>query len=120
VTRQIIAGATRYSAADAFEGLYRLEELRRRSRPTWADVDVLLTPTAGTVYTLAEVEAEPLRRNADLGYYTNFMNLLDLAAVAVPAGTQQNRVPFGVTLAAPAFTDARLLALAERVQSPNR
>ncbi len=119
VTRQIIAGATRYSAADAFEGLYRLEALRRRSRTTWDDIDVLLTPTAGTVYTLAEVEAEPLRRNADLGYYTNFMNLLDLAAVAVPAGMQQNRVPFGVTLAAPAFADARLLALAGRIQSPN-
>ncbi len=78
---------------------------------------MLLTPTAGTVYTLREVEAEPVRCNTNLGYYTNFVNLLDLCALAVPAGFQRNGLPFGVTLAAPAFADGLLLELAARLQA---
>jgi allophanate hydrolase len=114
VTRQIISGATRFSAADTFSALYRLKAMQRRTAPVWNDIDILLTPTAGTIYTVAEVEADPVRTNSNLGYYTNFMNLLDLSAVAVPAGFQGNGLPFGVTLAAPAFGDGRLLELAGR------
>lgn len=114
VTRQIIAGATRFSAADTFSALYKLKAMQRNTAPVWDGIDVLLTPTAGTIYTVAEVEADPIRCNSNLGYYTNFMNLLDLCAVAVPAGFQSNRLPFGVTFAAPAFSDTALLALAER------
>jgi allophanate hydrolase len=62
------------------------------------------------------VEAEPVRCNSNLGYYTNFMNLLDLSAVAVPAGSQSNRLPFGITLAAPAYSDAMLLKLAAALE----
>jgi len=112
VTRQIIVGATRFSAADTYAALYRLKALQRRTEMVWDEIDVLLTPTAGTIYTVAEVEAEPVRCNSNLGYYTNFMNLLDLCAVAVPAGFQSNRLPFGVTLCAPAYSDAMLLELA--------
>lgn len=112
VTRQIISGATRFSAADTYVAQYRLKALQRRTEPVWEDIDILLTPTAGTIYTLAEVEAEPVRCNSNLGYYTNFMNLLDLSAVAIPAGFQQNGLPFGITLAAPAFSDGMLLQLA--------
>ncbi len=115
VTRQIIGGASKFSAADTFTALYRLKSLQRKTLPVWDEIDVLLTPTAGTIYTLAEVEADPLRTNSNLGYYTNFMNLLDLAAVAVPAGFQRNGLPFGVTIAAPAFSDAALLQLAGRL-----
>lgn len=114
VTRRIIAGATKFSAADTFAALYKLKAMQRLTAPVWNDIDILLTPTAGTIYTVAEVEADPVQTNSNLGYYTNFMNLLDLCAVAVPAGFQQNGLPFGVTLAAPAFGDARLLSLAER------
>ena len=114
VTRQIIGGATRFSATDVYAALYRLKALQRLSESVWDEIDVLLTPTAGTIYTLAEVEADPLRTNSNLGYYTNFMNLLDLAAIAVPAGFQSNGLPFGVTIAAPAFSDAALLQLAGR------
>jgi allophanate hydrolase len=117
VTYRIISSARRFSAVDAFEGTYQLRALRRQCDAAWRDMDVLLTPTAGTVYTLAEVAADPIRCNADLGYYTNFMNLLDLAAVAVPTGFQSNGLPFGVTLAGPAFADSRLLELADRLQS---
>jgi allophanate hydrolase len=111
VTREIIGGATRHRAIEAFQGYYRLQELRRRVAPVWQGIDVLVTPTAGTIYKVSEVAADPVRLNSNLGYYTNFMNLLDLAAIAVPAGFQRDGLPFGVTLAAPAFTDDALLAL---------
>ena len=80
------------------------------------EIDMIVTPTAGTIYRIAELEAEPLRLNANLGYYTNFMNLLDLAAIAVPAGFQRDGLPFGITLAAPAFADEALCALGEIAQ----
>ncbi len=111
VTREIVAGAARYSAADAFAAEYRLQELRRAIAPVWRAIDLLVTPTAGTIYTIAEVNADPVRLNTSLGYYTNCMNLLDLAAIAVPAGFQANGLPFGITLAAPAFADEGLCRL---------
>jgi allophanate hydrolase len=115
VTRQIIEAGSRPTAADAFRAQYRLQALRRASEQTWEKVDVLLTPTAGTIYRIAEVEADPIRLNSRLGYYTNFMNLLDLAAVAVPAGFTSHGLPFGVTLAAPAWSDLALLSIAARL-----
>jgi allophanate hydrolase len=111
VTRAITLGATRHSAIDAFSAFYRLQALRRQTAPLWDSIDLLVTPTAGTIYTIAEVEADPVKLNSNLGYYTNFMNLLDLAAIAVPAGFQNNGLPYGATLAAPAFTDEALCAL---------
>ncbi len=111
VTREILAGAAKYSAADAFAAEYRLQDIRRALAPVWREIDFLVTPTAGTIYTIAEVNADPVALNTNLGYYTNFMNLLDLAAIALPAGFQANGLPFGVTLAAPAFTDEGLCRL---------
>ncbi len=116
VTRAITAGATRHSAIDTFSAYYRLKALQRQSAPVWDSIDVLVTPTAGTIYTIAEVEADPVKLNSNLGYYTNFMNLLDLAAIAVPAGFQKNGLPFGATLAAPAFADEALCTLGEIAQ----
>lgn len=113
VTRQIILKGKSYSAVDAYRAYYRLRELKQQTEPLWDDIDVLFTPTAGTIYSIAEVEADPIRLNANLGYYTNYMNLLDLSAVAVPAGLLSNGLPFGVTLAAPAYCEQRLLALAD-------
>ncbi len=115
ITRQIIAGGLKASAVDAFEASYRLQALRRQVDVAWEAMDLLLTPTTGTHYTLAEVEADPLGTNANLGTYTNFMNLLDLCALAVPAGFTTAGLPFGVTLAAPAFHDAWLLDRAEEI-----
>jgi allophanate hydrolase len=115
ITRHIIAGGLKASAVDAFEASYRLQALRRQVDVAWEAMDLLLTPTTGTHYTLAEVEADPLGTNANLGAYTNFMNLLDLCAVAVPAGFTPAGLPFGVTLAAPAFRDAWLLDQAEEI-----
>jgi allophanate hydrolase len=113
VTRRIVSAAEPKSAVDAYNGYYRLKALQRITAPVWDRIDVLLTPTAGTIYTIAEVEADPFALNANLGYYTNYMNLLDLAAVAIPAGFLDTGLPFGVTLCAPAFSDALLLALGD-------
>jgi allophanate hydrolase len=114
VTRGIIEGARRFSAADAFRAQYRLQALRAAAAGIWQDIDILLTPTAGTIYRIADIEADPVRLNANLGYYTTFVNLLDLAAVAVPSGFDARGLPFGITLTAPAWNDDRLLELAAR------
>lgn len=115
VTAQIIAGGKKPSAVEAFEAEYRLKALERASEATWAQVDFLVTPTAGTIYSIAAVDADPIRLNATLGYYTNFMNLFDLAGVAVPAGFRSDGLPFGVTLIGPPSSDRALLALADGV-----
>jgi allophanate hydrolase len=114
VVGAIIRGATKYSAVDAYRGLYRLEELKRAAAAQWDRIDLMILPTAGTIYTKAAVEAEPVLLNTNLGYYTNFVNLMDLAAVAVPAGFRRDGLPFGVSLVGRSFSDAALLALAGR------
>ena len=113
--RDIIAGGRGVSAADTFSHLYKLRALKRICDAVWNDIDVMLTPTAGTIYRIGEMEADPIRLNSNLGYYTNFMNLLDLAATAVPAGFQRDGLPFGVTVIAPLHQDAPLLHLASRM-----
>ena len=114
VVRGIIEGARRYSAADAFAAEYELRELRRAAESQWDRMDVMLLPTTGTIYTHEAVAAAPVQLNSNLGYYTNFVNLLDLAAVAVPAGLRANGLPFGVSLIGPAFSEAALLSVADR------
>jgi allophanate hydrolase len=116
VTKQIIGGATKFSAADTYLSQYKLKALQRKAEAVWNDIDVMVTPTSGTIYTIDEVNADPVRCNSNLGYYTNFMNLLDLSATAVPTGFTHNGMPFGVTICAPAFKDRQLLALAVKVQ----
>ena len=111
----ILQGATRYSAVDAFNATYKLEDLRRRTSSVWSTIDLLVLPTAPRTYTIAEVQADPITRNSHLGHYTNFVNLLDLSAVAVPAGFRPDGLPFGVSLIGPAFADAALLTLADRL-----
>jgi allophanate hydrolase len=114
VTEKIIAAGAKPSAVDAFQAQYRLKALQRATSSAWDAIDVLVTPTAGTIYRLAQVEQAPIELNSNLGYYTNFVNLLDLAAVAVPAGFRNDGLPFGITLLAPAMQDHALLELAER------
>ena len=115
VTRTIIGGGATPTAASAFKAQYRLMELKRRSESVWDEVGFIVTPTAGTIYRIDEVEADPIRLNSNLGYYTNFMNLLDLSALAVPAGFRDDGLPNGVTLFAPAFYDRELLGVGARL-----
>jgi allophanate hydrolase len=114
IVRAIIGGAARYSATDVFEADYRLRELRREAELQWSHMDVLFLPTTGTIYTHEQIAADPVKLNTNLGFYTNFVNLMDLAAIAVPAGFRPNGLPFGVSLIGPAFTDEALLTLAQR------
>lgn len=116
VTREIVGRSREWLAADAYDALYRLRTLKRIADAVWVDVDCIVTPTAGTHYRIDEVEADPIRLNGNLGYYTNFMNLLDYAATAVPTGFVPSGLPFGVTLFAPAHRDVPLLGLAGRLQ----
>jgi allophanate hydrolase len=88
--------------------------LKRESEAVWAAADVLVVPGAPTIYTRAEMAADPVALNARLGLYTNFVNLLDLAAIAVPAGFRPDGLPFGIALIGPAFSDRALAALGAR------
>ncbi|MGB3292824.1 MAG: allophanate hydrolase [Phormidesmis sp.] len=111
VTREILTKAEKITAAEAFAGLYAMEALKRKSQPLWEEIDCLVVPTAGTLYRIDEIEADPLRLNATLGYYTNFVNLLDLCAIAIPNGFQSNGLPSGITLIAPPHSENYLIAL---------
>jgi|AntAceMinimDraft_1070359.scaffolds.fasta_scaffold00985_1 allophanate hydrolase len=117
--RTIIEGGRHKTAADAFAANYRLKALKQTCDQVWQAIDCMLTPTAGTTYRIAAMVQDPIRLNSNLGYYTNFMNLLDYSAVAVPAGLQASGdaigLPWGVTLAAPAHRDVVLLRLADRL-----
>jgi allophanate hydrolase len=114
VVRMIIDGAGKYSAADLFAALTRLEALRKRAAEIWDRADLMVVPTAPTAYTIKQVLAEPFLNNRRLGHYTNFVNLLDLAALAVPASMRADGLPCGITLIAPAGTDLVLADLAQR------
>ena len=115
VVRDVIAGGKSISAVEGFRGAYRLAALKREVEAVFEDIDVLALPTAPTIYTLAEAEREPFATNAALGAFTNFVNLLDLCAIAVPAGETPQGLPFGVTLMAAAGCDRALLDVAERL-----
>ena len=116
VVRAIAQGGMAVSAVEAFRGEYELKAHQRAAEALWAQIDVLLLPTAPTTYRLREVLAEPFALNANMGLYTNFVNLLDMSAVAVPAGFRDDITGFGVTLIGPAWADGRLLSLARRYQ----
>ena len=116
VTRSIIEAGARFGAVDAFRAQYELQRLRRRIDALWRDVDAVVTPTAGTIYTLAAVESDPVALNTNLGRYTLSANLLDLCALALPAGFRADGLPFGITLLAPAGWDEALLAWGHELQ----
>jgi allophanate hydrolase len=114
VTLQILLAGARLTAAEAFAAFYQLEDLRRVSDHTFRAVDALVLPTAPTIYTIKEVLADPIGLNSRLGSYTNFVNLLDLCGLAVPATMRPDGTPFGVTLLAPAGADAMLAAIGRK------
>jgi allophanate hydrolase len=117
VTRAVIESGATYTAIDAFRAQHRLAELKHEADAVWQAADVLVVPSAPTIYSIAQVEADPIALNSRLGLYTNFVNLLDLAAIAVPAGFRADELPFGVTLIGPAFSDRSLAALGARLHA---
>ncbi|CAN5542625.1 allophanate hydrolase [soil metagenome] len=114
--RAILQGGFGVTGVDTFKGLYALADHARAAEAIWPQVDVLLLPTTPTIYRLREVMAEPFALNGALGLYTNFVNLLDMSAIAVPAGFRENDTGFGVTLVGQAWADNVLLDLARRYE----
>jgi allophanate hydrolase len=113
VIRDVLAKAPGATAVDAFRAQYKLQALKQRCDAVLADLDCVLTPSIPRAVTLAELERDPIGANSLLGHYTNFMNLLDYAAIATPAGFMRNGLPWGVTLFGRAFTDQYLLSVAD-------
>lgn len=114
--RTIISGGKNKSAVDYFKAEYQLRHYHKLAHHVLNEVDCIVTPTAGTIYQIEQVQTDPIKLNSNLGYYTNFMNLLDCASVAAPAGFLDNGCPFGITFIAPAMTDRKLLSIANRWQ----
>jgi allophanate hydrolase len=111
--REVVEPGLAMNAVELFNGIYRMAELKRHADLMWRHVDMLAFPTTGTTYRVAELLAAPIALNSALGFYTNFVNLLDMAAVAVPAGARANGTGFGVTLIGPADSDRALLDAAD-------
>ena len=119
VVREIIARGETYSAVETFNAFYRLESLKAGCETLFGeqDLDLLVTPTTGTVYTVDEIREQPIERNSTLGYYTDYVNLLDLAAISVPAGQFPEGPGFGLTLLGPAGTDRLLATVGDELQA---
>jgi allophanate hydrolase len=115
ITRQVIEGGRRFTAVDTFRAWHRLKELQHWTDQLWQRAELLIMPTVPTTFTVDEIAAEPLRRNTVLGRFTQFVNLLDLAAVTVPAGQTADGRPASVTLIGPAFSEPLLLPVATRL-----
>ena len=116
VIKTIIGAAEGKTAMDAFKAEYQMQVYRAQSKVVVAQYDFILTPTAGTIYTINEVNADPIKLNSNIGYYTNYMNLLDCSCVAVPAGFLDNGLPWGVSLVSSAMQDRKLLSYANMWQ----
>lgn len=114
VVRSIIEQAKNFTATDAYRGKYRRAELVRSIHEAMSQVDALLVPTAPRLPTIADVDADPIAVNSQLGTWTNFVNLADCCALALPAGIRTDGLPFGVTLIAPAWQDAALVEVGQR------
>jgi allophanate hydrolase len=115
-TRDIILSGRNYSAVDAFEGQYKLNALRSGAEMDLAEVDFFALPTAGTIYTVADLDREPVRFNSNLGHYTNFVNFFELCGLALPFGFRSDGLPFGITLIAHPYHDQELLQFGARWQ----
>ncbi len=115
VVGDIVRSGKTKTALQTFESLYRLAELRRAADAEWKRMDVMVLPTAGTTYKIGDMLADPIRLNSNLGAYTNFVNLLDLSALAVPAGFREDGIPFGVTIIGRAFDDGKLATIGDAV-----
>ena len=111
--RTIIGRGRQYSAADWCDAMTRLQALGQQARVIWAQIDLLVVPTAPTHYTIAAMQADPVVLNRNLGAYTNFVNLLDYAALSVPSSIRPDGLPFGITLIGPCASDLQLAELGQ-------
>jgi allophanate hydrolase len=120
VTRAIISNASKYDSVATFDALYRLADLKRSVQPVLDSIDCMAVPSIPTVYTVEQVLADPVQLNSNLGTYTNFVNLLDLAAISVPVGMRTDGLPSSLTLIGRAGTDAWLAGVADMLENGGR
>jgi allophanate hydrolase len=111
-TREILRSGVSWKATDVYQAIHQLAELKRQARRIFQRIDVMVVPTTPTIFTIEQVEADPIGLNARLGIYTNFVNLMELSAVAVPSGFRTDGLPLGVTLIGAPFEDGRLAPIA--------
>ncbi|GAB1264404.1 allophanate hydrolase [Aurantivibrio infirmus] len=116
VIKTIVGKGEAITAPDTYSAFYQLQAYYQKALAEFKKVDCIVTPTNGTYYSIAEVLDDPIQLNSNMGYYTNFMNLLDCAGIAVPTGFYKNKVGFGVTLFHRAMTDKRLLSIAANIE----
>jgi allophanate hydrolase len=112
VTARIIGGARGLTAEDAFKGFYKLEALKRQAETLLEGIDLLVVPTVPTLYAVADLERDPIGPNSNLGTYTNFVNLLDMCGLAIPAGRRSDGLPFSITLLGRGGEDRLLMDIA--------
>ncbi len=115
----IIQGGKKATAVETFDGLYKMQQFKKAADAVLATVDCILVPTTSNHYTIDEMNGNPIELNSRLGYYTNFMNLLDYSALAIPAGFTSEQLPFGITLFADAFEDKLLQQVSTRYLTKN-
>jgi allophanate hydrolase len=112
VTRAILDTAQEWTAVDVYRAIHELADLKRQARRIFEDFDVAMLPTTPTVYRTSDVLADPIRLNARLGIYTNFVNLLEMCGTAVPSGFRSDGMPLGITVLAQPFQDATAAKIA--------
>ncbi len=120
VIKNIIESKKSATAADAFSAFYQLQEYKQQADLIINQFDFVLTPTVGTSYQISEVQENPIELNSNLGFYTNYMNLLDYCAIAIPAGFSESGIPFGISLVSTAFSDTKLLSFAKAWLTKNQ
>jgi allophanate hydrolase len=112
VVRGVVERGLSKTAVEAFEAQYQLQSYLRFAEQLWDEIDVLVLPTTATIFSHAQMRADPIGANSKLGLYTNFVNLLDMSAIALPAGFRDDAAGTGITLIGPAWAEQTLLALA--------
>jgi allophanate hydrolase len=117
VIRQVLDVHQRFNAADTFNAQYQLQDLRQQAENIWQECDVLCVPSAPRHPSMAEVEADPIGVNSEMGTYTNFVNLLGWSAIAIPASQLPNGLPFGITLIAPGWREPDLVRWAQQLEA---
>lgn len=115
IVYSIINKSKDYKATDLFSSIYQLESLKKQIELIMEDFDVIIVPTAPRTYSFDEISSSPIEFNSNLGYYTNFVNLLDLCGISIPSGFREDGLPFGITILAKSFEDKSLLLLADQI-----
>jgi len=115
IIQKVLSAADTFTAEDVFTAEHRKHALRNQATEVFESVDYIVVPTIGTLYTIDEVQDNPIETNANLGLYTNFVNLFDLCAVTIPAGQRESGLPFSITLIGQKYSESELAGLADKL-----